>query len=576
VCSAGLASSILSAFLLVAVEKRSDALEALMLGIAGLWLSALAFSLFQAPLLSGGVMNFKRILNNFSALATLALSVYVLGYAARLIGLEISAKELALVGTSLAASINALVHRYIADRSIAITGTISVLWPLLTLVIVSTILRVEIVEADYAKLLLAFSFMLLPAVAISRSIDKLSEKLVGMSSRKAFKAYATNWFMGVREELESFFNNLSKDSTVSCDLLFLLGPSGEMKGVVVVPQVHPGPLRGFGSSSLPSDVVLALESSLNARTIVFHGFVTHASDITSSEDYRNLLEQLKKAVSRGPGAAIRGPSSRLMRVEVDGLSVGCQLVNGIPMAFVSGDKKGIDDVPESVRARVEQSVRRAYGVKPLLINAHNSYEEDSSLDSERLEEGLLKSVCMAFESSSYEPVRIGVGASKNADLSEVRGLGPSGVRALVVEFQGAKYCYIVVDANNASKGFRDAVRSVVKSMGYEDCELFTTDNHAVVHLKGVKSRRGYYILGERAGIEAILEALKTAINEAERDLSEVSIALEKVVVEAKVLGDSAYKNIETLVHKAVRMFRDLGLAGYGLAVISSLLLFGLT
>jgi len=576
VCFIGLVSSILSALLLVAMEGRLSALEALMLGIVGLWLPALAFSLLQALLLDGEVMNFRRGLNNFSALVSLALLVYVLGYAAHLVGVKPSTKELVIIGTSLAASLNALVHRYTTGRSMAITGAVSILWPLLTLVIASTVLRLEIVEADCAKLLLIFSITLLPAVATSKSIDKLSEELVGVSSKKAFRAYATNWFMGIREELESFFNSLGIDSRASCDLLFLLGRGGGVKGVVVVPQVHPGPIRNVGSSSLPSDVVLALESSLNARAVAFHGFVTHASDITSSEDYRNLLDQVERAALRQPSALIRGPSSRLVRVEVDGLSVGCQLVNGIPIAFVSGDRKGIDDVPESVRANVERAVKEAYGVKPLLINAHNSYEEDPDVDFEKVEKGVLRAIGMAFENSSYDPVKIGVGASKNADLSEVRGVGPSGVRALVVEFQGSKSCYVVVDANNASKGFRDAVRSAVKSMGYEDCELFTTDNHAVVHLRGVRSGRGYYVLGEKTSFEALFSALKAAISEAEKDLSEVDVALKEVTVEARVLGDSAYKNIETLVYRAIQKFRDLGLTGYGLAVISSLLLCGLT
>jgi len=575
VCLAGLASSILSALSLVAVEDRLDALNILMLGVAGLWLPALVFSLLQALVLGDDVMNFKRGLNNFSALLSLALPAFVLGYAVHSIGVKLSAKELALIGTSLAASLNALVHRYITGRSIAITGAISVPWPILTLVATSAMLHAKIVELDCVKCVFVFFIMLLPAIAISKSIDKLSRRLVGMSSKRVFRAYATNWFMGIREELESFFNSMGIDSTASCDMLFLLGPGGMVKGVIVVPQVHPGPLRNVGSSSLPSDVALALESSLNARAITFHGFATHASDITSSEDYRNLLEEVKKVALREPGLVVQGPSSPLVRVEVGGLSVGCQLIKGVPVVFVSGDEKGINDVPESIRASVERAVREVYGVKPLLINAHNSYEEDPHIDFEELERGILRAVDMAFKSSSHDPVRIGVGASRSADLSELQGIGASGIKTLIVDLQGSKYCYVVVDANNASKEFRSAIRSAVKAMDYEDCELFTTDNHAVVHLKGVKSSRGYYVLGERTKVETFLNALKAAMSEAEKALSEVDVALKEVTVKARVLGDSAYKNIEVLVYKAVRKFRDLGLAGYGLAMMSLLLLCGL-
>jgi putative membrane protein len=572
VCSAGLVSSILSALLLVAVEGRLNVLNILMLGIAGLWLPALAFSLLQAFLLGGEVMNFKRGLDNFSALLSLALSAYILGYVAHLIGVKCLAKELVLVGTSLAASLNALVSRFMTSKSIAITGAISILWPLSTLIATSTMLRLEIVKLDYVKLLLIFFAMLLPAIAISKSIDKLSEGLVGVNSKKVFRAYATNWFMGVKEELEFFFSNLGVNSMTSCDLLFLLSPMKEIKGVIAVPQVHPGPFRNVGSSSLPSDIVRVLESSLGAKAIAFHGFVTHASDITSSEDYQNLLEQVRRAALGQPSPVIQGPSSRLVRVEVNGLSIGCQLIKGTPIVFVSGDERGIDDVPESVRMSIERAVKEAYGVKPLLVNAHNSYEEGPDIDFGELEKGVLRAVDAAFKSSSYELVRIGVGSSRSTDFSEVQGVGPSGVRALIVEFQKSKFCYVVVDANNARKEFRDVVRSVVKSMGYKDCELFTTDNHAVVHLRGVRSGRGYYVLGEKADIEALLSALKVAIDEAEKDLSEVEVALKEVTVKARVLGDSAYKNIEMLIYKAIRRFRNLGLTSYGLSLISSLLL----
>jgi predicted neutral ceramidase superfamily lipid hydrolase len=62
------------------------------------------------------------------------------------------------------------------------------------------------------------------------------------------------------------------------------------------------------------------------------------------------------------------------------------------------------------------------------------------------------------------------------------------------------------------------------------------------------------------------------MDEAEKDLSEVEVALKEVTVKARVLGDSAYKNIEMLIYKAIRRFRNLGLTSYGLSLISSLLL----
>ncbi|RLF07561.1 MAG: hypothetical protein DRJ60_02365, partial [Thermoprotei archaeon] len=429
---------------------------------------------------------------------------------------------------------------------------------------------------NYFKIFLVIIIMAIPAIIISKGIDRLSEKLVGISAKKVFRAYITNWLTGAKEDLEGVFNHVGVDSEVICNLLCISAPQSSLIGVIAVPYVHPGPLKNIGSSSLPPDLIFIMESICKTKALSFHGFTTHASDITSSRDYQLFLDQIARELSQPLSSPLNGPSSRLVRINVDGLSVGCQLIKGLPLVFVSGDKVGVEDIPERLRIEVESEVEKIYGVKPILINAHNSYEEEPQMDLEKLRKGIIDVIGLAFKSSSYDPIKIGIGRVKPAHYGKSYGLGDAGIGALIIEFKGLKYCYLMIDANNADKKFRSTITSMVKSLGYNDCELFTTDNHSIVHLKGVKAKRGYYILGEKVKAEELNNAVKKVLEEAEASLQDANVIYKTVKVKAHVLGDIGHKSIENLMDQAVQKFRSLGLTTYGLALITSLLLCALT
>jgi len=283
-----------------------------------------------------------------------------------------------------------------------------------------------------------------------------------------------------------------------------------------------------------------------------------------------------KALSQQLDPPLSGPSSRLVRINVDGLSIGCQIIKGLPLVFVSGDEVGVEDIPEKLRIEVENEVEKAYGIKPILINAHNSYEENPRMNFEKLKREIINAIGLALKESSYDPIKIGISRVELSHYGKSYGLGDAGIGALIMAFRGLKYCYLVVDANNADKEFRSAIRSMVKSLGYDDCELFTTDNHSIVHLKGVKAKRGYYILGEKIKAEELSTTIKEVLKEAEANLCDAEIVHKVVKASAHILGDVGHKSIENLVDQAIRKFKSLSLMTYGLALVASLLLCALS
>ncbi|RLF21266.1 MAG: hypothetical protein DRJ68_03845 [Thermoprotei archaeon] len=554
-----------SSAMILFVDSTLTPSKLIIVGLLGLWLPAVASSALQSALQKEQVMVFRRSFTATCVLLCFIAASTLLGLILKLLGLPLTGGEMSVIGVAFASSFNALIYRYMTGRKVLNVVLTSSLWPVLA--VLSLVLLGVLDVASTAPMVVAsFALMGLAAYAISRAIDKLGEKLVGISAKRVFRAYVINWFTGAKEGLEQVFNHVGVDSEVSCDLAIALGPDGSVKGVIAVPQVHPGPLKNIGSSNLPPDMVKLLESATGSKALVLHGFVTHASDITSSRDYEKFLSEvatsLKSMWSSGRLRAASSISSPLVRVEAAGLSIGCQLIGGRPWVFLSGGDSGIEDVPEHFKARVERSISSKFGLKPILINAHNSYQDEVKLDLDEVEKGVLEAVDLALKASLNEPVKVGLSRVELGEYSEAHGIGSAGVGVLVLERGGLKYCYVVVDANNSDRSFRERLRSEVVSMGFEDCELFTTDNHSLVHVRGVTAERGYYILGERIDVEHFLSIVKRAVEEACSKLCEAEVLYLTVKVRAHVLGETGHRNIEALMNESVKTFKKLSLSLY--------------
>ncbi|MCS7139292.1 MAG: DUF2070 family protein [Candidatus Nezhaarchaeota archaeon] len=572
----GLASSLASALALLSIRGPLDPLKVLIVSLVCIWMPALTFSIVQSLILRSKIMSLRRSISNVSALLFFVLLASIVSLIAHVLGATISIEEAIIIGVILATSLNTMIIRYMTGSSLAVCGATSLIWPALTLIALNIALGTSLSRIDYVKVPVMLAFMMVPAIVISKSIDKIGEELVGLSAKKIFRAYVMNWLVGAKEDLERLFNHIGVSSEVTCNFLYILGPQNLIKGIVAIPYIHPGPLRNLGSSSLPSDLISVLESNYKATSISFHGFVTHASDITCSSDYRKFLDQVAKSVGKQSIMLLSGFSSPLIRVNVNNLSVGCQVIKGVPMVFVSGEDKGIEDMPEELRLRIEDKVKKVYGVKPILINAHNLYDEHVEVNFNEIEKGVMEAIDLALKASSDDPIEMGISRVDPPHRDGSYGLGNAGIGVLTIGFRGLRYCYIVFDANNANKEFRGAIRSMVKEMGYSDCEVFTTDNHFVVHLRGVRAKRGYHIMGERIKAEDLSEIVREALKRAETSMQEANVAYSELTMRAHVLGSVGYRSIESLVDRAIKTFKRLGASTYGVALMLLITLCALT
>ena len=102
-------------------------------------------------------------------------------------------------------------------------------------------------------------------------------------------------------------------------------------------------------------------------------------------------------------------------------------------------------------------------------------------------------------------------------LDKQEGVGESGIKTMIVEVDGQRAAYILFDANNMEKGFRQEIIDAIKDFEIDEIEVMTTDTHTVNTIS-----RGYNPIGI-AKREEIIEYVKESIVEAINDLEKVEV-----------------------------------------------------
>lgn len=402
----------------------------------------------------------------------------------------------------------------------------------LALSLVRPVLGVGFVFLSYSSplnLLLTGSMDWLPALAGASLImgagvfvykyivDLQLKRKVGISSTVFLKAFMASWLEDRNSYLEDLFERLGDDGEVEVGLVFFKIRVGG-KIVFIVPTIHPGPFRTVGSSNIPQRISSVLEGRGVSAAAVFHGPSNHSTNLTRA-DYCNTVTELIEKNIEGCSSFFDG-ISRFVRRGSDRFDVGCQFFGGLAL-LTAFDKMDTEDIAPSV---LDELRDRAKGIgvdDVVLIDAHNNKIVGSKRQpiKEPEEVDKLLGLCLETikEARSLDKEAFLVGANRftfNSDL-KARGIGDSGILTIILKTQTQKMVYVLVDGNNMVAGLRDKIRSSVLSLGYDECEVMTTDTHSVdgVTLKSSNMVGLNYPEGD------IIEKAVMSVGEAEKYLS---------------------------------------------------------
>ncbi len=345
--------------------------------------------------------------------------------------------------------------------------------------------------------------------------------------------------------MERFFKTIGETVTVpSGHLIFRETDDGDVKGMMLIPYVHPGPLGNLGASNVTRILDDALSSEMKCLMVV-HGPSTHDLNPTSAEETSKLAQVAKKVLDSGRTTGVE--ATKFARVEVGDAKVCGQMIGGRLLAINSFSPKPTEDIDLGLGLAVMHAGREAGAQDVAFVDAHNCFTETAKSyhagdpSGYDLIEGVSILARKLSRSPTY-PVKVGFGISERED----EAIGPLGIRVCVMQIEDQKVAYVVVDGNNLEAGLREQIMSRLSSL-VDECEVMTSDNHSVNLVRG-----GFNPVG--ISVEGLISDVVSATQEALDNLDDAEVCLDmRMIEDISVFGPGKISEIVTTLNSMISM-----------------------
>jgi putative membrane protein len=420
-----------------------------------------------------------------------------------------------------------------------------------------------------AAAFLALAFVL--AVALIRASDRPIRREFGISGVSLIRPLLDH--VGRRDPeatraLEAFFLRGAIPGNITARVI-AFSRGGSVKATIALPTVHPGPFAALGASDLPHKLSEKLTASAGT-VFVPHTPCDHDLDLPSDEEVDRVAAATRDLLGSLPASGVARGSPLVS--PYPGSLARAQLLGDVVLVLVTQAPKPTDDIAFSVADRIVREVAQEGGPRVALVDAHNSYIEGQgdilygTPTAERLVTDTKAAVKAALAAARDGPIEVGVAVRKGYSIGR-DGIGPEGLRALVVRAGGKTTGYVLIDGNNLVIGDRDPiVRSLLERV--DVAEVLTTDNHVVHEVDG-----GINPLGERYPLEAMTRDARAVLEKAFQDLEAVSANFaETKVTGVKILGPGYTARLLTSLGDTLSMFMYMFASTLLLLVTSSLVI----
>jgi len=422
-----------------------------------------------------------------------------------------------------------------------------------------------------------FAIFLLSAHAFKKMAESPLRRNFGASGMELVKNMLAHWTEGGESGkggMEKFFSTFSVPFKAEIGVVgFRSG--GRLKGLWLVPTVHPGPFGTLGGSDLPAKLKKKLSVD---NLMVFHGPATHDQNPDSDAEVGKLAAAARTVLD---GLVYSKEAGAFRRVKGEKVALCVQPLGKSVLAMHTSAPDPTDDVDHAVGHLVQHSFRKHGFSHPLFIDAHNCLERgggavhSGSPEAEELLRVAEEAAQTASRSVSEEAghgtaaqlKREEAGPAANAAPSspsralragfastagfhkEKDGLGEQGIQVAVLEAEGKKAAFILFDGNNMVKGLRELVLDGIKGMT-DEAEVFTTDNHVVHATMG-----GYNPVGAKYAQNSLAQKAKETLQRALSDMEDVEVGVGSAKVQLRVFGHGNTARLTTAINSTVAILR---------------------
>jgi putative membrane protein len=380
----------------------------------------------------------------------------------------------------------------------------------------------------------------------------------GLELIPLFRAFILAWAEEVNEPLEEQITLVGEVKDLFVDSLVFRNALDVCKAGLVIPNIHPGPFRNVGSSALPNILTVHLGRKLNCDVLVPHGISTHELDITRIDETKKVVDAVASDLHLGKGFDVASPVFRTRR---KGAQVSCQMFGNVAIVTLTLSPKSFDDLPEELGVMIREAASRI-GVKAVIIDSHNSIlqvDELNDCDVDNLFHAAIDALRRA-KTAAQKRFSVGTARVVPSECGLDEGMGPNGVAALVVKIENCqKGVYVILDGNNMISGLREKIINELKSLGFDETMVLTSDTHLVNAIGA--TTRGYYPIGEKIDEDMILGYVVDAVEAATTKLENCrSTHIQTWVKGLTVLGGVGLHLLSDVLETAFNVFKSTALA----------------
>jgi putative membrane protein len=421
----------------------------------------------------------------------------------------------------------------------------------------------------YLSLLFLFVFAFAALIFI-RMMNTPLRKSFGVNGVAMMKHLLDHITMREKDdvgEVEEFFEAISSPIDAHVGIAsFKKG--GEIKALIVVPSVHPGPFGYLGGSNLPAKLMSDLRK-VTPNLFVPHGPSTHDYNPSSRNECKKISFMVRNLLH---DVEYSSKSSALVRRTLGDANVCAQFFGD--SAFIVGSlaPKPTDDLDFSTGYACLKEAGRLGGGDCLFVDAHNCLVKGSghvhfgTRNSRYLIETSGKVVEQASETKS-KGLKVGVADATGFSLDD-DGLGEMGIQALVVETGGQRYGYLLYDGNNMVSGLREKILQKIGGLLHE-AEVLTTDNHSVNATMG-----GFNPVGGKMDHEKIAEISEGLVKKAIEDLEDVKAGTKTGTIhDFNIFGHQSAARLTSVINSTLSSLRWNTFASILVALSLSALVF---
>ncbi|ABL77950.1 DUF2070 family protein [Thermofilum pendens] len=362
-------------------------------------------------------------------------------------------------------------------------------------------------------------------------VDRRIRKAAGVSGVGFLEAFLKYILSGARSEVEEYLERISVERTLQVHV-YSFTADREI-GRLVISNVHPGPLRDLGSSTLPQLIAKCRDTP----TLFLKAPCTHSENLPRLR----YSEELAGAVcSCTPSPAVDrcglGYSSS-GKVDVVRLAFG-----EIPDLVFLDPQVIMEDLPYRVSEEshaVEGAV--AVDLHNMIAPGYLKIDEDDEIE--------IAEIVSAIHEASEEVEAEGeiYAGFARVEYTDGASVGPGGVACAVLQIAGKKLLLLSIDGNNMTPDFKERVLRTFKE-SFEKVLVATTDTHLYT---GLYRNVDYYPVGALSP-EKVLETCMSCVEKALKNVSKVRVGYCSVPFRGRFMDGEMLRRISVATKKNTR------------------------